>query len=94
MGRREGTQARPGTEREGTKPGASHFNSVPGGRMPGKLDRWGALRPRGWAGSAGGAAGETNGGAGKELGGGEERKARGGSGEDTQPGWSRTFSGL
>lgn len=74
MGRREGTQAQPGTEREGTKPGASHFNSVPGGQMPGKLDHRGSLRLCGWAGSAGGAAGATKGEQGKELGEGRKRR--------------------
>lgn len=62
--------------------------------MPGKHDHREALRPRGWAGSAGGDAGATKGernggggseGSGEEAGGGDEgrRGGGGGSGQHT-----------
>lgn len=63
--------------------------------MPGKLDHREALRPRGWAGSAGGDAGATNGEQEKERE--EGRKGRRGDGnvQDTQPQrWGWTLSAL
>lgn len=79
MGRREGT----GTEREGTKPEASHFNPAPGGRMPGKHDHRGRCGPADGRGQRVGMPEPLRGsgmggarGAGEEAGGGEEREAR------------------